>query len=131
MVRVKGQVRRFLYYINLFFEYWGRYLLLALPKIMKGRIVLLDRSIHDMHVGYKNQSLKNYRLFRRFLIHCMPTPTFVVVLLNDSSVIWQRKKEDSLEDNWKKNRTKKVQIEPESLLFQNEFDEVFVEYQYG
>lgn len=95
---IKGLIKRYLYYLNMPIEFWGRYLTLVFPHMMLARIVVMDRYIYDLEVGHRNRILRNGRLMRRCLVALAPRPRLSLLLANDPHTIWSRKREDALED---------------------------------
>ncbi|MDA3798344.1 MAG: hypothetical protein PF692_04600 [Kiritimatiellae bacterium] len=101
----KGLVRRYLYYFNVPLEFWFRYLKYVLPQSRYGRIVLLDRYVYDIEVGYKNKEIKNNKKIHRLITLLCPKPDITVLLYNEPKVIWSRKKEDRIDDiEWSMNK---------------------------
>ncbi len=95
--KLKGLIKRHLYYINTFFEVWSRYLIKVLPRLLYRRVVLLDRFTYDIEVGYYNTILKNSAKLRGLISKLSPKPTLTVLLVNEANIIWERKKEYPLE----------------------------------
>ena len=93
----KARTKRILYYLNLPFEIWARYLFLILPHILLRRIVLSDRYAHDILIGHHNEPIINYAGYREFVVKIAPQPDFIFLLINDAETIWKRKKEYPLD----------------------------------
>ena len=94
---LKGVVRRYLYYGNIFLEFWARYLRHVLPHLLRRRVVMMDRYIYDLEVGYQNRILRNAPGLRRLIVALTPKPHYTLLLTNDPEVIWARKKDFPLE----------------------------------
>ncbi|NUO80856.1 hypothetical protein HUU05_12325 [candidate division KSB1 bacterium] len=91
-------MRRFVYfckgtvfYLLLAVELWFRYYALALPRLRRGRIVLADRYIYDLMIGYKNRPLHSHQRLRRWLCRRYPKPDLAILLDAAPEVIYQRK----------------------------------------
>ena len=94
---VKGIIKRYLYYFNVPLEIWARYIFKVLPRIMMRRVVVYDRYVLDMEIGYYNENIINSRWLRKFITFICPKPKFGILLVNDPEIIWERKKEYPLE----------------------------------
>jgi thymidylate kinase len=91
-------VRRFVhfckgtvFYLLLAVELWFRYCALALPKLRRGRIVLADRYIYDLMIGYKNRPLHSHKRLRAWLCRHYPKPDLAILLDATPEVIYGRK----------------------------------------
>lgn len=91
-------VRRFIhfgkgtmFYLLLAVELWFRYYALALPKLRRGRIVLADRYIYDLLIGYKNRPLHSHQRLRAWLCRRYPKPDVAILLDAAPEVIFARK----------------------------------------
>ncbi len=91
-------VRRFIhfgkgtvFYLLLAVELWFRYYALALPKLRRGRIVLADRYIYDLMIGYKNRPLHSHQRLRAWLCRRYPKPDVTILLDATPEVIYARK----------------------------------------
>lgn len=91
-------VRRFIhfgkgtmFYLLLAVELWFRYYAFALPKLRRGRIVLADRYIYDLMIGYKNRPLHSHQRLRAWLCRRYPKPDVAILLDAAPEVIFARK----------------------------------------
>ncbi len=89
--RMKLFVRSAIYYPLLMIEMAARWQLRVLPGLREGRIVLADRYIYDMLVGYKNRPMDYHVRLRRLLCRLYPRPDFGVLLDADPEIIFKRK----------------------------------------
>jgi len=89
--RLAHFVKGSLFYLLLAFELWFRYAALVLPKLRRGRIVLADRYIYDLMIGYKNRPLQNHRRLRAWLCRRYPKPDLAILLDATPEVIFARK----------------------------------------
>ena len=96
--KAKGLIKRYLYYLNCPLEVYFRYFRYVFLQSIQGRVVLIDRYIHDLEVGYKNKEVINSERLRKLIVRISPTPDAVVLLYNDPETIWQRKKDYELEE---------------------------------
>lgn len=96
--KAKGLIRRYLYYFNLPLETYFRYFRYVYLQSLRGKVVLIDRYIHDLEVGYKNKQVKNNRGLRRLIVKITPTPDIKILLYNDPDTIWERKKQHEPEE---------------------------------
>ncbi len=90
---LKGLGRRYLYYLFILWEMWYRYFVKILPHLRLRRIVLADRYVYDLEIGYYNTALKNSGAIRRLISRLVPSPHFGLLLDNDAEIIYSRKKE--------------------------------------
>lgn len=101
LVRTKkwlaAQVKRTLYYSNIFLEIWARYLRHVLPHLALRRIVLADRYAYDLEIGHFNHEVTAWRPVRNLVVRLYPVPDFLILLDNDAETIWARKKEYKLD----------------------------------
>jgi len=94
---VKGLIKRYMYYMNSLLEMWARYLFYVLPHLRLRRIVIADRYVYDLEVGFYNYIVHNSTKLRRLISKLTPRPNFVILLDNDAETIWSRKKEYPLD----------------------------------
>jgi thymidylate kinase len=80
-----------LYYFATAIELWYRYYKLVLPKLRQGRVVLADRYIYDLLVGYKSRPMDYYWGIRRWLCRHYPRPDLAILLDAPPEVIHARK----------------------------------------
>ena len=90
---LKGLIKRYLYYFFILWEMWYRYVAKILPHLRLRRIVLADRYVYDLEIGYYNKAVKNSWAIRRLISRLVPSPHFGLLLDNDAEVIYARKKE--------------------------------------
>jgi thymidylate kinase len=95
--RMRLFVRGLLFYVFLALEMWFRYLVMVLPRLRRGRIVLADRYIYDLLIGYKNRPLRHFRRLREWLCRSYPRPDFTVLLDARPEVIFARKPQFKVE----------------------------------
>lgn len=95
--RARLAVRGTLFYLFLALELWFRYFTMVLPRLRRGRIVLADRYIYDLLIGYKNRPLRHFRRLRTWLCRRYPQPDFTVLLDARSEVIFARKPQFKVE----------------------------------
>ncbi len=95
--RIKLFLRGTLFYAFLALELWFRYWTVVLPRLRRGRIVLADRYIYDLLVGYKNRPLRHFRRLREWLCRRYPQPDFTVLLDATPEVIFARKPQFKVE----------------------------------
>ena len=84
---VKGLVFYLLYAIEL----WFRYLVLVLPKLRRGRIVLADRYVYDILIGYRNRPVHYFHTIREWICNHYPRPDLTILLDAPPEVIHGRK----------------------------------------
>lgn len=94
---VKAIVKRYVWYTHALVDMFARYLIRVYGHLLLRRTVLLDRYMYDILIGYHNAPVRNAAALRRFMCAIFPRPDFVILLDNDPRVIWERKKEYSLE----------------------------------
>jgi thymidylate kinase len=94
---VKAYARRVLFYLNFLPEMWARFALRVWPAILERNVVLLDRHPIDLEVGYYNTPMQNSAGLRHLLVKLSPRPRMLILLDNDAEVVWNRKKEFTLE----------------------------------
>lgn len=95
-----GLVMRSVYYANLPFEIWARYLWRVLRHHLRGRTVIADRYVYDLRIGYRNEAVRNSLRFRKIISDTYPRPDVTILLDNAADTIWRRKPEyppDSIE----------------------------------
>jgi thymidylate kinase len=80
-----------LYYLAVAIELWFRYCKLVVPKLRQGKIVLADRYIYDLLVGYKSRPMDYFWGIRHWLCRHYPRPHLTVLLDAPPEVIHQRK----------------------------------------
>lgn len=95
--RTKIFVKRQLFYLHIFLDAWARYFLKVWPHTRLRRVVLWDRSMADVLVGYYNTPIPTAARQREWIFRLTPKPEITIVLDNDAEKIWARKKEFSLE----------------------------------
>lgn len=84
-------VKGTLFYLLLAVELWFRYFALVLPRLRRGRIVLADRYIYDLMIGYKNRPLHSHQRLRAWLCRRYPKPDLAILLDAAPEVIFARK----------------------------------------
>lgn len=84
---VKGRT----FYLALAAELWFRYVVLVLPKLRRGRIVLADRYVYDILIGYKNRPMDYFNGIRQWICRTYPQPDLVVLLDAAPEIIHARK----------------------------------------
>ncbi|MDZ7265871.1 MAG: hypothetical protein ONB48_00870 [candidate division KSB1 bacterium] len=84
---LKGRI----FYLALALELWYRYLAEVLPRLRRGRIVLADRYIYDVLIGYKNRPMNYFRGLREWLCRTYPRADLVILLDAPPEVIHARK----------------------------------------
>ncbi|MDQ7051471.1 MAG: hypothetical protein Q9P14_00680 [candidate division KSB1 bacterium] len=89
--QLKLAVRSAMYYPLLMIEMAARWYVRVLPRLREGRVVLADRYIYDMLVGYKSRPMDYQVGVRRWLCRLYPRPDFGVLLDADPEVIYARK----------------------------------------
>ncbi len=89
--QIKLTVRSAIYYPLLMIEMAARWWVRVLPRLREGRVVLADRYIYDMLVGYKSRPMDYQVGVRRWLCRLYPRPDFGVLLDADPEVIYARK----------------------------------------
>lgn len=87
----RQNLKAWLYYLAVAVELWFRYFKLVLPKLRQGRIVLADRYIYDLLVGYKSRPMDYHWRIRRGLCWLYPRPHFTLLLDAPPEVIHRRK----------------------------------------
>lgn len=95
--RAKVFVKRQLFYLHIFLDAWARYFLKVWPHTRLRRVVLWDRSMADLQVGYYNTPIPHAVAQRRWIFRLAPKPAITIVLDNEAEEIWARKKEFSLD----------------------------------
>ena len=85
------EMRSHLFYTALAIELWYRYFFLVMPKLRRGRIVLADRYIYDILIGYRNRPSQYAYSFRQWLCAHYPKPDVVILLDADAETIYKRK----------------------------------------
>ncbi|MGH7496621.1 MAG: dTMP kinase [bacterium] len=95
--RLRLFMRGLFFYIFLALEMWFRYWVMVLPRLRRGRIVLADRYIYDLLVGYKNRPLRHFQRLRAWLCRLYPRPDFTVLLDARPEVIFARKPQFKVE----------------------------------
>jgi len=94
--RWRQNLRAGLYYLAVALELWFRYFKLVLPKLRQGRIVLADRYIYDLLVGYKSRPMDYHWNIRHWLCRRYPRPHLTLLLDAPPEVIHRRKPQLSL-----------------------------------
>jgi len=87
----RQNLKAWLYYLAVAAELWFRYWKLVLPKLRQGRIVLADRYIYDLLVGYKSRPMDYHWNMRRWLCRIYPQPHLTLLLDAPPEVIHRRK----------------------------------------
>jgi len=90
-------LRGSLFYAILALELWFRYCAMVLPRLRRGRIVLADRYIYDVLVGYKNRPLPHFRRLREWLCRRYPRPDVTILLDAAPEIIFGRKPQFEVE----------------------------------
>jgi hypothetical protein len=80
---LKGLIKRYAYYFNCLIEMWARYARLVFPHLLLRRLVIGDRYVHDLAVGFRNVIVRNSPVIRSLVIWLQPRPDFLIVLQND------------------------------------------------
>ena len=93
LISTKGLI----FYLALAIELWFRYLALVQPRLRRGRIVLADRYIHDILIGYKNRPVRTLRRLREWMCRLYPRPDLTVLLDAPPEIIHNRKPQFSVE----------------------------------
>ncbi|MDB5593892.1 MAG: Thymidylate kinaselike protein [Hyphomicrobiales bacterium] len=88
-----GTLRRTVYYANLPFEMWARYIWRVKRHQVLSRVVIADRYVYDLEVGFRNVPVRNAPSLRRLICHLLPRPDVTILLYNDPEIIWGRKSE--------------------------------------
>lgn len=88
-----GTLRRSMYYANLPFEMWARYIWRVKRHQLLSRVVIADRYVYDLEVGFRNVAVFNSAGLRRAICHLLPRPDVTILLYNDPEIIWGRKSE--------------------------------------
>jgi len=83
--------KAWLYYFAVAMELWFRYDKIVLPKLRQGKVVLADRYMYDLLVGYKSRSMDYHWGIRRWLCRHYPRPHLTLLLDAAPEVIHQRK----------------------------------------
>jgi len=91
LARRRQNFKAGLYYFAVAIELWYRYFKLVLPKLRQGRIVLADRYIYDLLVGYKNRPMDYHWGIRHWLCRHYPRPHLALLLDASPEVIHRRK----------------------------------------
>ncbi|RMD92649.1 MAG: hypothetical protein D6814_16615 [Calditrichaeota bacterium] len=89
--KLKLQVRSALYYFLLMIEMYARWWTRVLPHLREGRVVLADRYIYDMLVGYKSRPMDYQEGIRTALCNAFPRPDIGILLSASPEVIFARK----------------------------------------
>lgn len=87
----RQNLKAWFYYLAVAVELWFRYIKLVLPKLRQGRIVLADRYIYDLLVGYKSRPMDYHWNIRRWLCRIYPRPHLTLLLDAPPEVIHRRK----------------------------------------
>ena len=87
-----------LFYLLLALELWFRYCTMVLPRLRRGRVVLADRYIYDVLIGYKNRPLAHFRRLRAWLCRRYPQPDVTILLDAEPEVIYARKPQFEVEE---------------------------------
>jgi thymidylate kinase len=91
VTRWRQNLKAWLYYFAIAIELWFRYCKFVLPKLRQGRIVLADRYIYDLLVGYKSRPMDYHWRIRHWLCRHYPRPHLALLLEAPPEVIHQRK----------------------------------------
>lgn len=91
--RVKGLIKRYAYYANIFLEVQARYFWFVFLQKRMRRFVLCDRYVYDLLIGVSNRPVVNSPRLRRWICYSVPRPDITVFLDGDAHEIWARKKE--------------------------------------
>jgi thymidylate kinase len=83
--------KAWLYYFAVAVELWFRYFKFVLPKLRQGKIVLADRYIYDLLVGYKSRPMDYHWGIRSWLCRRYPRPYLTLLLDAPPEVIHRRK----------------------------------------
>lgn len=89
--KIKLVLRSALYYVLLMIEMWARWLVRVQPHLARGRIVLGDRYLYDMLVGYKNRPMDYQTGIRRYLCDHFKAPDIGVLLDGKKEAVLARK----------------------------------------
>lgn len=84
-------VKGTLFYAALAVELWFRFLVLVLPNLRRGRVVLGDRYIYDILIGYKNRPTQYFSRLRAMLCRLYPKPDMTILLDAPPEIIHARK----------------------------------------
>ena len=84
-------VKGTLFYAALAVELWFRFIVLVLPKLRRGRVVLGDRYIYDILIGYKNRPIQYFSRLRALLCRLYPKPDMTILLDAPPEIIHARK----------------------------------------
>jgi thymidylate kinase len=88
-VYMKGAI----FYLLFAIEWWFSYLLLILPELRRGKILLADRYIYDILVGYKNRPVHYFHGIREWICKHYPLPDLTILLDAPPEIIHARKAE--------------------------------------
>ncbi|MGH7451030.1 MAG: AAA family ATPase [bacterium] len=94
----KQNAKAWLYYLAVAIELWYRYRKLVLPRLRQGRVVLADRYIYDLLVGYKSRPMDYHWGIRRWLCRRFSRPHLTLLLDAPPEVIHRRKPQFSTEN---------------------------------
>ena len=89
--KVRLLFRSAIYYVLLLIEMAGRWFVRVLPHLRRGRIVLADRYLYDMLVGYKNRPMDYQVGIRRAICAHFPRPDIGILLDAAPEIIAARK----------------------------------------
>lgn len=94
--RWQQNLKAWLYYAAVAIELWFRYFKMVLPKLRQGRIVLADRYIYDLLVGYKSRTMDYHWGIRHWLCRHYARPDLTLLLDAPPEIIHERKPQLSL-----------------------------------
>jgi thymidylate kinase len=88
-VYIKGLI----IYLLLAIECWCCYFVFILPELRRGKIVLADRYVYDILVGYRNRPVHYLHGLRKWICKHYPRPDLTILLDAPPEVIYLRKPE--------------------------------------
>lgn len=91
--RIKGTLRRHAWYMSALVDVWARWLGHVLPRLLLRRIVIADRYVFDVEVGYYNELVRNSPRVRRAVASLAPRPRLTVLLDDEPERVVARKPE--------------------------------------
>ena len=89
--KVKLAFRSLVYYTTLIIEMYARWWIRILPHLRQGYIVLADRYIYDILIGYKNRPMDYHVGLRKRICDAYPKPDLGILLYAPAEVIYARK----------------------------------------
>jgi len=90
---IRVYMKGLIFYLLHAIECWFCYLVSILPELRRGRIVLADRYIYDILVGYKNRPVHCLHGLRKWICKHYPRPDLTILLDAPPEVIHLRKPE--------------------------------------